>query len=913
MKNKILAFGVILCMLFSLAAVPASAAESGICGDNLTWTLEGGTLTISGTGGMYSKDVLDDCDYNFKSQIRDIIIKNGVTYISDAFFYCSSLTSVTIPDSVTEIGSGAFSWCSSLTSVTIPDSVTIIGDCAFSNCSSLTSIKIPDSVTSIGGGAFCGCDSLVSITIPDSVEGDILSETFCGCRNLTQVNIGNGVTGIGYEAFGGCSNLKSIEIPGTIVAACAFYGCRSLTTITFINGVTSIGNSAFAGCDSLADIYVRGSAEDWRNASMYSDSQPLLNARIHFVTASGICGDYLTWTLEGGTLTIRGTGDMYDWYDGWRDYTDTISEVIIENGVTSIGDYAFYDCENLYSITIPDSVERIGSSVLSSRGGPSEITIPAGVTSIASDAFGYSWVRYAINVSEDNQNYSSEDGVLFDKNKTTLILCPAGKFGEYTIPDGVTMIVSGAFCNCDDLVKITIPDSVTSIELEAFYLCNSLAEINVSENNTTYSSEDGVLFNKAKTRLILYPKNKRGEYVIPDSVESFEYDAFRGCYGLEAVTISNKMNSIEDLLFSDCESIKRVTIPDSVTSIGERAFQNCTGLTDVYYGGSKADWGNITIGYGNGKLVNAVKHYGKIAVTGVALDQSSITLIEEESYELGADVYPETATNKAVTWTTSNADVATVENGVVTAVAEGTATITVTTVDGEFTATCAVTVTKRITGGGSGGADAPKIKIGTAQGKGGDMVDITISLENNVGIISMLLDIDYDSNALTLTGVTDAGVLGDKFHSDDFAAKPYTLYWHNGTATENYTTNGVIATLTFKINDGAAEGEYPISVAYDSHNIFNYGLNSVNFDTESGGINVIRLICGDLNNDGKVNAKDDTALARYLARWIGYDKTTVCVDAADTNNDGKVNAKDNSILARHIAKWIGYETLPHLK
>ena len=206
-----------------------------------------------------------------------------------------------------------------------------------------------------------------------------------------------------------------------------------------------------------------------------------------------------------------------------------------------------------------------------------------------------------------------------------------------------------------------------------------------------------------------------------------------------------------------------------------------------------------------------------------------------------------------------------------------------------------------------------KIVVENAKGRAGSTVDVTVSIENNPGIISMLLNVDYDKNALTLTGVADAGVLGNSSHSDNFAATPYSLYWSNGTATQDYTTNGIIATLTFTINNDTVCGDYPITVSYDIDNIFNYEFDPVSFNTENGKISVISFLYGDVNGDEKITLKDDAFLARYLAHWIGYDETTVDLDAADVNADSKITAKDNAILARYLAKWIGYDELPYVR
>ena len=361
------------------------------------------------------------------------------------------------------------------------------------------------------------------------------------------------------------------------------------------------------------------------------------------VVKSGTCGaegdgSNLTWTLDSeGLLTISGTGRMRD-YKGngnvpWCDYSYNVKSVLILSGVTYIGDFAFSVLNHLMSVVISDSVASIGHQCF-----------------FSCDSLTGIWVN------EGNIYYSnSADGVLFNKDKTTLIQCP-GAFKAYTIPDSVTSIGEDAFASCesltsviipdsvtsigryafdacDSLTSVMIPDSVTSIGKDAFLFCDSLTGIWVSEGNNDYSSDaSGVLFNKAKTTLIRCPGTFKA-YAIPDSVTSIGADAFEGCSSLTRVTIPSSVTSIGERAFEDCSSLTSVTIPssvisigirafnscssltsvtipDSVTSIGSSAFEDCTSLTDVYYAGSEAQWKAISISsYGNDDLLNANIHY----------------------------------------------------------------------------------------------------------------------------------------------------------------------------------------------------------------------------------------------------------------------------------------------------------------
>lgn len=207
----------------------------------------------------------------------------------------------------------------------------------------------------------------------------------------------------------------------------------------------------------------------------------------------------------------------------------------------------------------------------------------------------------------------------------------------------------------------------------------------------------------------------------------------------------------------------------------------------------------------------------------------------------------------------------------------------------------------------------PEVSASSAQGYLGDTVKIEVSLKNNPGVVLMRLGVSYDESALTLTEVRDAGKLGSSVHSNKFES-PYKLLWQNGTATSNYTANGTVATLVFKINDNATPGNYPIEITYNaSGDILNKDLDQVYFKANAGSVKVSELECGDVNGDGDIGVLDLAYLMRHVANWVGYGDDAIKSAAADVTGDGKVEALDSIILARHLADWVGYESLPLTK
>ena len=388
---------------------------------------------------------------------------------------------------------------------------------------------------------------------------------------------------------------------------------------------------------------------------------------------SGSCGKNVSFNFSSstGTLTISGTGEMeqYALLDDrpWLSYEDSIKKVIINNGVTSIGKYAFYSCDSLTSITIPDSVTTIGQDAFYSCDSLTSITIPDSVTTIGDRAFfscvglkkvtigdyvrtigkeafyncdgltsitipksvtsiGYKAFDICTNlteilVEENNRYYSSDKyGVLFNKEGTKLIKYPNGNAETcYTIPEGVTSISGYAFRWCTNLTSITIPEGVTSIGEYAFSDCRSLTSVNLPDS-LTYIGGHAFAYCQL-TGSVTIPDNVKTigscaflwcsnltSVEIGKNVTTIDGNAFQYCRKIRSITIPNGVTEIDGFAFSGCSSLRSVTIPDSVTLIVCAAFDD-THLTDVYYGGSESEWNSIVIGNSNQSLLNATIHY----------------------------------------------------------------------------------------------------------------------------------------------------------------------------------------------------------------------------------------------------------------------------------------------------------------
>ena len=483
--------------------------------------------------------------------LASVTIPDSVTSIGGyAFRGCTGLTSVTIPDSVTSIDGYAFRGCTGLTSVTIPDSMTSIGGGAFSGCSGLTSVTIPSSVTSIGGGAFSGCTSLTSVAIPSSVT-EIGGSAFSGCTGLTSVTIPDSVTSIDGYAFSGCDSLTDVYYAGTaadwakisisegnedLTSAALRCAPASLSAPSVTGGNDSQGRpmlkwNAVSGAAkyevyrarSMNGDYIKystvtgtsytnisyienGNTYYYKVRALKSDGTAGAWSSIVSVTyrkpaaatvASGKCGDSASWKLDAeGTLTISGTGATYDFFD---DYNCTapwydaelrlrIKKVVVEKGITYVGTWAFYDCSEMTSVSLPTTLETMGASVFMDCTSLTSVTIPAGVTFISGDFFRGCTSLKSVTLPDS----------LRETGGCTFMYCTS--LTSVRLPATLLSISWQMFKDCKSLTSLTIPRSVVDVKQDAFSGCTALKNVTYTGTTADWKALTIYSGNEALTR-----------------------------------------------------------------------------------------------------------------------------------------------------------------------------------------------------------------------------------------------------------------------------------------------------------------------------------------------------------------------------------------------------------------------------
>lgn len=650
MKKKVVGLAAAVFILISCIPIFGSvlAAESGECGENLTWTFDNNTLTISGSGTMNNYQASEYVPwYSFKNDIHSVVIEEGIISIEkNAFYGYSNLSSVKFPESLIVIGENAFYGCNKLTAITfpkklqavsanafagcsnisqlyvsdltsylnirfqsftsnpmyyakqlyadntlvtsadIPDGIKKIPDCAFANCT-LTSATIPDSVTEIGNYAFYKCGGLTSIEIPDSVT-EIGNYAFSKCSGLTNITMPGGVTKIGSHAFAECNKIESLVIPDSVtdIGNSAFWQCYNMTEITIGSNVANVGESAFYGCNRLDKLYISDIAS------------------------------YLNIDFKNKNSTPMSYADKL-YLNNKR-----VTSLDIPEGVTKICDYAL-SCDSIKSVKLPESLQSIGEGAFKGNGQLSSVSIPKNVTSIGVDAF-----RNCNNLTEitlpfvgtspsENKTVNSVFGSIFGysetkRTETTEQIYADGASAFYYIPStlqkvtltNAEQIPYGAFSNCVGLTEITIPENTASIGDNSFKGCNGLTAVNYNAIDCKNENSGSVFSACPSLKTVNLGKN----------VNAIPRAMFMSCKGLETLKFDN-VTSIGTVAFAECTGLTNISLPKTVMEIEQAAFRNCSNLTTVRYSGNEKEWEDIFIASGNECLTNSNIQYNASSVS----------------------------------------------------------------------------------------------------------------------------------------------------------------------------------------------------------------------------------------------------------------------------------------------------------
>ena len=431
--------------------------------------------------------------------------------------------------------------------------------------SSIRNVEFSDGITSIPESAFSYCSNLESVHLPEQLQ-EIPQRAFYSCKALTEIVIPAGVMKIGYEAFIYCSNL---------------------TSITFLGDPPQFGRYAFSGV--TATVYHDINNSNWPPSSSTQHYGSFTYATYGEPATSGICGDDARWEYADGVLTITGTGAIYDYYRDevpWRHFRDELHTVVVGEGITDIGYYAFFECAALMDVTLPSTLKTIRYAAFAECTGLKEIDIPEGVTEVGGGAYAFSGCTSLERIS---------------------------------LPSTLERISTGCFRNCSSLKEIDIPEGIVSFGEEAFYGCTSLKTVDLPEGMTTINP--GLFSNSGVTEL-----------KIPSTVEVIG-DAFDNCVNLKEITIPASVTYIRQYTFADSTSLEQVVFEGDAPELCNNIFRNVTAT--VWYPADNATWTEEVMQQYGGTITWKSYHNGDINGDGAVNNKDATRLFQ---YLSGWDV-----------------------------------------------------------------------------------------------------------------------------------------------------------------------------------------------------------------------------------------------------------------------------------
>ena len=509
----------------------------------------------------------DSCENLTTVQLPSSLEKIG----ENAFYDCKSLVNINLPDNLKEIISRAFYGCESLEEINLPAGLEKLGNEVFHHCNKLKSIVIPDGITEIGYWTFWDCTSLQTVILPDNLQ-KIGDHAFDNCTSLVSIDLPKSLEVIEGSTFWSCTSLEDITIPESVtrIDSGAFKNCENLKTVMMSKNIKEICNYAFANCPNLQDVYYDGTKANRDAIVVEEANEPLMNAVWHYKEAA-------SWKLEDGVLTISGEGAMENYAKAvkqpWYEKRAQITSVVVEDGITEIGDFAFYGLTYLKEVSIADSVTKIGDYAFKNCSALSEVNLPEKLESVGESAF-----------------YG----------------CTALK--DITFHENVQSIGSYAFSRCTELKKIVFEGDAPEIQTGAFsgvrasvsypeekaswtedkkqnyggqLSWNQPLPWNVDNHVLTITNDSCMKNYESAAKTPWYAeRNEVTSIIVADGVTKIGDYAFYGYSNLASVQLPDSLESIGNYAFKNCGKLSEITLPEKVSTIGESAFYGC-GLAEI--------------------------------------------------------------------------------------------------------------------------------------------------------------------------------------------------------------------------------------------------------------------------------------------------------------------------------------------
>ncbi len=603
----------------------------------------------------------------------------------------TSLRMVVIPDSVTEIGELAFCKCSNLSEVILSKSLVSMNSGAFMDCISLTAIEIPKSLNktfSTNGGVFQGCDNLKNVTFEEGTT-QIADDLFYNCGGIEKIEIPDTVSVIESSAFESCANLKELTIPASVaeIEDNAFCGCSSLTAVVFPDNVAKIGEMAFYKCSNLSEVTLSKHLASMGGGA-FRDCTSLTAIEIPksldrtFSFSGGVfegCDNLKNVTFEEGTTQIAadlfyncGAIEKIEIPDTVTviersafQYCTNLKGLTIPVSVTEIQESAFYGCVGLTAMVIPDSVTKIEGWVFGACKNLKEVQLPSGITALNEYLFADCTALTTIKLPEKVEVIEA-----YSFNNAGLT--------EIVLPDALTEIGNYAFENCSALTQVTMGEKLTKIGKDAFYNCDALTAVSLPDSVTILGTN---VFGNCE---------KLSDVKLSSGITDIPSYAFWACPSLKEIIIPYKVKEIKTNSFTYCTALEKVAIPRATTVIADSVFSYPDKMTIYGVSGTYAET------YANSKNITFVSQ--EIPIKKLAFNQAELKMVVGTSQSLILNTTPSYFTD-GITWQSSDTAVATVSDGIVTAIGLGTAKISALAGDtGAVKAVCKVTVVQPVTG-----------------------------------------------------------------------------------------------------------------------------------------------------------------------------------------------------------------------